>query len=73
MSFDKEAFFKKQIEDCRELERQAVSPEDRAFWLQAAGRWEEQLRQAQEAQTRRKLHANTKRVLSADQIIRDRL
>jgi len=45
--FDKEDFFKKQIEECRELESQAVSAEDRAFWRQAVGRWEEQLRQAQ--------------------------
>jgi hypothetical protein len=45
--FDKEEFFKKQIEECRELESQAVSGEDRAFWRQAVGRWEEQLRQAQ--------------------------
>jgi hypothetical protein len=40
----KEAFFKKQIEECRELERHAVNAEDRAFWAHAAGRWEEQLR-----------------------------
>jgi hypothetical protein len=58
MSFDKEEFFKKQIEECRELESQAVSAEDRAFWRQAVGRWEEQLRQAK--------HANTKRALSTD-------
>jgi hypothetical protein len=45
--FDKEEFFKKQIEECRELESQAVSTEDRVFWRQAVGRWEEQLRQAQ--------------------------
>jgi hypothetical protein len=45
--FDKEEFFKKQIEECRELEGQAVSTEDRVFWRQAVGRWEEQLRQAQ--------------------------
>jgi hypothetical protein len=50
--FDKEAFFQKQIEECRALERQALSTKDRAFWQQAAGRWEEQLRQAQ-AQPRR--------------------
>jgi len=49
MPFDKEEFFKKQIEECRELESQAVSAEDRAFWRQAVGRWEEQLRQAQRA------------------------
>jgi hypothetical protein len=47
VSFDKEEFFKKQVEECRELERQAVTAEDRTFWLQAAERWQEQLRQAQ--------------------------
>ena len=52
--FDKEEFFKKQIEECRELERQAANAEDRAFWRQAVGRWEEQLRQAQEAERRRR-------------------
>jgi hypothetical protein len=51
--FDKEEFFKKQIEECRELESQAVSAEDRSFWRQAAGRWEQQLRQAQ-AQPRKR-------------------
>jgi hypothetical protein len=43
----KKNFSKKQIEECRELESQAASAEDRAFWRQAVGRWEEQLRQAQ--------------------------
>jgi hypothetical protein len=47
MSFDKQEFFRKQAEECRELERQAVTPEDRAFWRQAAERWQEQLRLAQ--------------------------
>ena len=51
VSFDKEEFFKKQAEDCRELERRAVNAEDRAFWRQAADRWDQQLREAQ-AQTR---------------------
>jgi len=37
-------FFKKQIEECRELARHAVDAEDRAFWQQAAARWEDQLR-----------------------------
>jgi glyoxylase-like metal-dependent hydrolase (beta-lactamase superfamily II) len=48
--------FKKQVEECRELERQApVAAEDRAFWRQAADRWQEQLRQAQtQTQTRKK-------------------
>jgi hypothetical protein len=42
-----EEFFKRQVEECCELERQAVIAEDRAFWRQAANRWQEQLRQAQ--------------------------
>jgi hypothetical protein len=42
-----EEFFKKQVEECCELEGQAVTAEDRAFWRQAANRWQEQLRQAQ--------------------------
>jgi hypothetical protein len=37
-------FFKRQIEECRELVRHAVDKEDRAFWQQVAARWEEQLR-----------------------------
>ena len=53
MPFDKKAFFQKQIEECGALERQALSAKDRAFWQQAAGRWKEQLRQAQEAERRR--------------------
>jgi hypothetical protein len=64
VSFDKEVFFKKQIEECRELERQAVNADDRAFWRQAVGRWEEQLRQAQEAERRRR--QLPQRVLRAD-------
>jgi hypothetical protein len=47
VSFDLKEFFKKQAEECRELERQAVDPEDQAFWRQAAERWQEQLSQAQ--------------------------
>jgi hypothetical protein len=62
--FDKEGFFKKQIEECRELERQASNAEDRAFWQQAVGRWEKQLRQAQEAERRRR--QLPQRVLRAD-------
>jgi hypothetical protein len=54
VSFDWQEFFKAQIEECRELERQASNGEDRAFWQQAVGRWEEQLRQAQEAERRRR-------------------
>ena len=53
MPFDKEAVFQKQIEECRALEKQALSTKDRVFWQQAAGRWEQQLRQAQ-AQTRKR-------------------
>jgi hypothetical protein len=64
--FDKEAFFQKQIEECRTLERQALSTKDRVFWQQAAGRWEEQLRQAQEAQRRKKQYPIAKQILSAD-------
>ena len=40
-----EPFLKRQIEECRELERHAVNNEDRAFWQQAADRWEGLLRQ----------------------------
>jgi hypothetical protein len=54
VTFDKEVFFKKQIEDCRELERQAVSADDRSFWRQTVARWEAQLRQAQQTQPRKK-------------------
>jgi hypothetical protein len=52
MQFDWQEFFRKQIEECRELEEHAVNAEDRAFWQQTTTRWEEQLRLA-EAQTRR--------------------
>jgi hypothetical protein len=61
--FDWQAFFKQQIEECRELENQAVNAEDRAFWRQAGARWEEQFRQAREAETRM---AKAKRVQNAD-------
>ena len=64
--FDKEEFFKKQIEECRELESQAVSAEDRAFWRQALRRWEEQLRQAQETEQRKMRYPIAKRVLRTD-------
>jgi hypothetical protein len=47
VSFDKQDFFKKQIEECRELESQATNAEDRAFWRQAVERWEQQLWRAQ--------------------------
>jgi hypothetical protein len=68
MPVDKEEFFKKQIEECRELERLALSAKDRAFWQQAAGRWKEQLRQAQETSNAREAaeDTNTTRALSAD-------
>ncbi len=66
MPFDKEEFFKKQIEECRELEGQAVNGEDRLFWRQAVGRWKEQLRQTQEAERRKRQYPIAKRVLSAD-------
>jgi hypothetical protein len=41
-------FFKRQIEECRELARHAVDEKDQAFWQQAAARWEEQLREVQQ-------------------------
>jgi hypothetical protein len=44
-------FFKRQIEECQELARHAVDKEDRAFWQQAAARWEEQLRLMQHRQS----------------------
>jgi hypothetical protein len=50
--------------EARELERQAANAEDRVFWRQAVGRWEEQLRQAQEAERRRR--QLPQRVLRAD-------
>jgi hypothetical protein len=64
VAFDKQEFFKKQIEECRELERHAASTEDRAFWRQAVARWEEQLRQHKEDQKRREQYPN--RFLKAD-------
>jgi hypothetical protein len=73
VSFDWQEFFKAQIEECRELERQAMNGEDRAFWRQAVARWEEQLRQAirqdKEAQARKRIvrqDANANRALGAD-------
>jgi hypothetical protein len=47
MPFDLQDFLRKQIEECRELERHSVNTADRAFWQQTIKRWEEQLRQAQ--------------------------
>jgi hypothetical protein len=52
VGFDWQEFFKKQIEECRELERQAVNADDRVFWQKTTQRWEEQLRLV-EAQTRK--------------------
>jgi len=55
VSLDMEGFFKKQVEECLELERQAFTAEDRAFWRQAADRWNEALRQSRtQAQTSKK-------------------
>jgi hypothetical protein len=48
---DKKVFFQRQIEECRELLRHAVNAEDRAFWLQAAERWEGLLKQIKEGCT----------------------
>jgi hypothetical protein len=66
VSFDWQEFFKQQIEECRELERHAINAEDRAFWRQAAGRWKQQLRQAEQAQSgkRPRQYAYPRRVLS---------
>jgi hypothetical protein len=44
-----EPFFKRQIEECRELARHAVDEDDRQFWQQAAARWKEQLQIFQQA------------------------
>lgn len=46
---DREEFFKKQTEECRDLARNAVNGDDREFWEQAAKRWNEQLRAAKRA------------------------
>jgi hypothetical protein len=51
---DKKIFFRRQIEECRELARHAVNAEDRAFWLQAAERWEVLLKQIKETAPRKK-------------------
>jgi hypothetical protein len=86
VSFDWQQFFKTQIEECRELERQAVNREDRAFWRQAVARWEEQLRQAirqdkeareqEDHSARRKREANPQRgygeVVSLSAVIQKR-
>jgi hypothetical protein len=41
---DREELFKKQIEECLGLARNAVNGTDRAFWERAAAGWKEQLR-----------------------------
>ena len=46
---DREEFFKKQTEECRDLARNAVNADDRAFWELAAKRWNEQLLAAKRA------------------------
>jgi len=56
---DREEFFKKQTEECRDLARNAVNGDDREFWEQAAKRWNEQLRAAKRAN---RLKRQTKRV-----------
>jgi hypothetical protein len=42
--FDREEIFKKQIEECQGLARNAVNGNDRAFWERAAAGWKKQLR-----------------------------
>jgi len=64
MSFDWEEFFKKQIEENGEHRKLADNTEDRAFWQQAAERWEEQHRRAQQAQQRNRQHAYRRKALS---------
>jgi hypothetical protein len=64
MSFDKEEFFKKQVEECRELERQAIKAEDQTFWRQTADRWEEQLRQAQTQSRDRRRYPQRRRAFN---------
>jgi hypothetical protein len=67
MPFDRQEFFRKQIEECRELERHAVTAEDRAFWQQTTKRWEEQLRLAESQKPRKPpQREHTKRALSED-------
>jgi hypothetical protein len=53
---DKEVFFSRQIEECQELARHSVNAEDRAFWLQAAERWEVLLKQIKETTPPKKPH-----------------
>ena len=67
MPFDLQDFFRKQIEECRELEGHAVSAEDRAFWQQTIKRWEEQLRHAEgQLRKRRPQREHTRRALGED-------
>jgi hypothetical protein len=51
----REKFFQQQIEECRELAGHAVNEDDRKFWQQTAGRWEEQLRQIKQVLSAKKL------------------
>jgi len=41
---DREIFFQRQAEECRELARHSANEDDRTFWQQTAERWEEQIR-----------------------------
>jgi hypothetical protein len=68
VSFHKEDFFKKQIEECRELEKRAANAADRDLWRQAAARWEEQLRRAQVPQSRKRMqrYAESRQFQSED-------
>jgi hypothetical protein len=43
----RDLFFKRQIEECRELARHAVDEVDRVFWQEATKRWEAQLQELQ--------------------------
>jgi hypothetical protein len=52
--FDKNVFFQRQIEECRELLRHAATDADRAFWLQVAERWEGLFKQIKETVPRKK-------------------
>jgi hypothetical protein len=73
---DREEVFKKQIEECQKLARNAVNGDDRAFWERAATRWKEQLRGAKqkkrratgkdtsEARARQRSNANARRAES---------
>jgi hypothetical protein len=51
-----DAYFRKQIEECRELAKRAARKEDRAFWEQAARRWQGILDQYRRPAAPRKSH-----------------